>query len=281
MFLAHIQVAEHLQRVVDRLHPGIQFFFQGTGQETEFLAHRNRRARDHQPAVFTVVHGLLQSRRHGQQGLPGAGLAHQRHQLHALVQQRVEGEMLLAIARSDPPHPFARVGDGDQSFAGAIDFRQRRALGIRLLGQRAVLVRKVRVFPVQLEGTDLAERRQFFRGHREFEHSRVEVLYENAIGLVILGLQPQRVGFDAEVDVLGDEDRPLPGLTFLNRDRQGDDPAVHGVVADGDVAVAFLVLENDPEPSAVGQADPFAQSAPRAQTVEGARNGAGVRAAFG
>ena len=79
-------------------------------------------------------------------------------------------------------------------------------LGIRLVDQRAILVREILFAAVEFEFAVGAERGHLLRADRQFDHAGVEVLDENAVGLVILGLQAERVGLDAEVDVLGDED---------------------------------------------------------------------------
>ena len=48
---------------------------------------------------------------HGHQRLARAGLAHERDELDAVIEQRVEGEVLLAVARLDAPDAFAAVDD--------------------------------------------------------------------------------------------------------------------------------------------------------------------------
>jgi len=105
MVVPHVQVAQHFERVVNRLHPRREFFLERPGQKPQFLAHRNRRARDDEPAEFAVDYGALQSGGHGEQRFSGAGLAHERDEFNAVVEQRVKGEMLFAVAGLDAPDP--------------------------------------------------------------------------------------------------------------------------------------------------------------------------------
>jgi hypothetical protein len=114
-----------------------------------------------------------------------------------------------------------------------------------------------------------------------FEHAGVEVLDEDMIGFVILGLQAQGIGFDAEVDVFGDEDGRLGGVLVLDVAGHADDAAIHGVVADGDMTVPVTVVKHNPQSSAVRQDDPFAQPALFAEPIEHARNRPRVLAALG
>ena len=139
----------------------------------------------------------------------------------------------------------------------------------------------MRTSAVQLKLFLRPEGCQLSRAHRQLEHARVQVFDEHAVGLVILRLQAERVRFDAKIDVLGDENRPLFRVRFLHGNGQRNDAAVHIVVAAGEVAVLVFVPENDAQPASVRQGDAFAQTAFGAQTVERARNGAGVRAALG
>src|SRR2546427_4632755 len=53
--------------------------------------------------------------------------SHERDELDAVVQQRVEGKVLLAIARFDAPRALASIGNGNQFVVGGIDLGQRRS----------------------------------------------------------------------------------------------------------------------------------------------------------
>ena len=189
--------------------------------------------------------------------------------------------MLLAIARFDAPRALASIGNGNQFVVGGIDLGQRRALGIGGVGERAVFVGEMRTATVQFKLFVRPKGCQFNRAHRQLEHARVKVFDEHAVRLVILRLQTERVRFDAKIDVLRDENRPLFRVRFLHGNGQLNDAAVHIVVAAGEVAVLVFVLENDAQPASVREGDPFAQTAFGAQTVERARNGARVRPALG
>ncbi len=204
-FVPHVEVAEQLERVVDRLHPRVELFLEGSGEEPDLLADADRGTRDHEPAELPIHDGALESGGHGKQGFAGAGLAHERDQLDAVVEQRVEREVLLAVALLDAPDAFAGVEDGDQLGAGRVHLGERGALGHALLAEGAILVRVVRA-AAQFEFAVGPEVQHLPGVHRPFEHARVEVGELDPVGLVILRRQTEGVGFDPQVDILGDDD---------------------------------------------------------------------------
>ena len=114
--------------------------------------------------------------------------------------------MLFAVARFDAPNAFAAIDDRNELRAGGVDFGQRGALGIGLVHQRAIFVRKILFAAVEFEFAIGAERGHLFRADGQFDHAGVEILDEHAVVFVILRLQAKGVGFDAQVDVFGDED---------------------------------------------------------------------------
>ena len=280
MVVAHVQVAQHLERVVDGLHPRRKFFLERTREEAQFLAHRNGRARDHEPAEFAVQHRALQSRRHRQQCFSRAGLAHEGDEFHAVVEQRVEGVMLLAVARLDAPDAFPRVNDGDEFRPGRVHLRQRGLLGVRLVYERAELVGKIFFAAVQFQFAVGAEGGEFFRRHRHLHHAGVEVGDEHAVGLVILRRKADGVGLDAQVDVFADEDGRVFRLRLLGGRREGQDPVVHRVVGKNRLAGAVFV-EADLQGAAVRQLHALAQAAVATVAVEHPRNGARIAAQLG
>src|SRR5436190_17333478 len=72
MLLAHVQIAQKLERVVDRLHPWAELFLERSWQESEFLSHGDRWPCDHQASELAVQDRSLQAGCHCHQGLPGA-----------------------------------------------------------------------------------------------------------------------------------------------------------------------------------------------------------------
>ena len=50
--------------------------------------------------------------------------------------------------------------------------------------------------------------------------------YQKALGLEVLGLESERVGLDAEIDVLGDESHRALRMILFQRDRQREDAVV-------------------------------------------------------
>src|ERR1035437_9461061 len=280
MFVAHVQVAQHFERVVNRLHPRRKFFLERTGQKAEFLAHGDRRPRDDEPAEFPVVHHALEAGRHRNQSFARAGLAHERDELDAVIQQRIEREMLFTVARLDAPDTFAAVEDGNQFCAGRIHFGQRRFLEIRFVGERAVFVREIFFAAVQHEFALRAEGRQFFRRHRQVNHPRVKVGDEHAVVLIILRHQTERVGLDAQIDVLGDQDRRVLRLRLLDAGGERKNAVVHRILGEDRFAVGVFV-ERDFELPAVWQLHARAQAAFAAKAVEHPRNRARIAAQLG
>lgn len=278
-FVAHVEVAEHFEGVVDGLHPGGEFFFEAAGKEAEFFAHGDGGARDNKAAVFAIDDGAFEAGGHGHQSFARARFAHEGDEFYFFVEERVEGEALFAVAGFDAPDAFAEFEDGNEFCAGRIDFSERRFLGVTAVGEEAIFVGAVTAwgkfdFAVDAEFGELLGRDRFF------EHAGVEVGDEYAIGFVILSLQTEGVGFDAEVDVFGDEDGGCVLIFFVNAVSEREDAAVDGVVADGDGAVGTFFGKNDSQIASVGERDAFAESAFGAKFVEATRNGARVLTEF-
>ncbi len=118
--------------------------------------------------------------------------------------------------------------------------------------------------------------------HRHLHHAGVKVGDEHPVGFVILGLQTQRVGLDAQVDVLADEDGRVFRLRLLDGRGERENPVVHAVAVEMGVAVDVAVfLEDDFQFAAVGQFYPFTQTALTAKAVEHPRHHARVLAQLG
>ena len=71
----------------------------------------------------------------------------------------------------------------------------------------------------------------------EIEHAGVEVGQGNAVAFVILGLQADDVGLDAQVDVLGDEDGGDFWLGLLDGEGEVEDAVVNSIAAEDGVGV--------------------------------------------
>jgi hypothetical protein len=96
---AFLVVREHFQVVGERAHPRRHLFFFGAGQEADVLADADRGARHDDLAITLLVHRLRQARGEREQRLAGAGGAEQRDEVDVRIHQRVEREVLLAVAR--------------------------------------------------------------------------------------------------------------------------------------------------------------------------------------
>ena len=106
---------------------------------------------------------------------------------------------------------------------------------------------------------------------------------QDAVVLVILGQQPERVGLDAQVDVFAHQDGLALGLGLLDAEGQRQDAVIHRVRVENSVAVpgGSGPLKYDAEVPAVGQRNAFAQPARAAKAVQHAGDRPGVLAQFG
>ena len=102
-------LCQHFQVVGEGAHPRRHLFFLGTRQEADVLADAHRRARHDDFAIALLVHRLRQARGERQQGLAGAGGAEQGDEVDVRVHQRIEREVLFAVARQDAPHRVLAV----------------------------------------------------------------------------------------------------------------------------------------------------------------------------
>ena len=105
---------DDVQVVEEGLHVGGYFFLCVAGQEADVFVGQGYDGACQQD-LFVVAH-LPQGSGQGQQGLSGAGLACQGHQLDVGVVQYFEGETLFGISRLDAVvpvlvHPFHHVAE--------------------------------------------------------------------------------------------------------------------------------------------------------------------------
>src|SRR3546814_9631038 len=84
-------------------------FFLGAGQEADVLADADRGAGHDDFPIPLLVHRLRQARGQRKQGLAGAGGAEQGDEVDLRIHQRVEREVLLAVARVDAPDRMRAV----------------------------------------------------------------------------------------------------------------------------------------------------------------------------
>jgi len=87
---------------------------------------------------------------------------------------------------------------------------------IRFVGERAEFVRKIFFAAVDFEFAVGAERGHFFRADGQLNHAGVKVLNMDAVVLVILGLQTERVGFECVNNIFGTRIAGFFRLRFLD-----------------------------------------------------------------
>ncbi|MCW0450113.1 hypothetical protein NB706_002947 [Xanthomonas sacchari] len=257
---AFLGVGEHFQVVGERAHPRRHLLFLGAGQKADVLADADRGAGHDDLAVALLVHGLRQPRGQRQQGLAGAGGAEQGDEVDFRVHQRVEREVLLAVARGDAPHRVLAAAE-------VVDQRQRRlALGVDLDHAQFhfVLARQVQVLvriPVLVGGQgDLVASAALVAPtaqvlvvllpeiFRQFDRAGVKQaeIVERAVVLVVLGDQAADRRLDPQVDVLGHQDHRDFRVLLAQRQHRGQDLVVRGHAAEAAPRLDRAHLEVQP-----------------------------------
>src|ERR1700694_5836542 len=100
---------QHIEVVLQCAHPGLHLLLLGARQEADVLAKGHRDARHDDLGVALLVEHLGEARGEGEQRLARTGLAEQGDEVDRRVHQQVEREVLLAVARVDPPHGILGV----------------------------------------------------------------------------------------------------------------------------------------------------------------------------
>ena len=174
--------------------------------------------------------------------------------------------MLLLVARTDPPYPLAELADGNHPLLRGVPAPERGVPRGLAAAQQHVLVgvhvgRVDAGRAVLVEGVDLRPRQV------DLAHAGIQLGDVDPLGVVVLRLQAERVGADAQVHVLGDEEgaNPRLGVAHLQCHRQdevvGDLRAAEGV---GERALA----DRHPDDSAIVEANPLGQVTLFPQRVE-------------
>ena len=210
------------------------------------------------------MENLVQTRRHGEQGLAGAGLADDRDHLDGIVQQRVHRKVLLFVARLDLAQLLRDADQRHQRPRLAVVAREHAAGLVGFVADQQVLVcveqrvldRELAALPDRLE-----------RSGRQglLARSGIQLVQIHAVGLIVLGLQPDRVGLEAQVDVLADHEARLVRCGALDLHRHPQDLVIGGA---GGVQGVVRAREGDAQQSAALQRDADGQMAFQAHVVE-------------
>jgi hypothetical protein len=193
----------------------------------------------------------------------------------------IERVVLLLVARPDAEDAVAQLLERGERVAGHAHVAEGRVVRVALGPEEQVLVRVVRVVLVlgERERALLEEQVDVGARHLELAGAAVELLDVDALREVVLRRQAERVGADAQVHVLGDEDRRHAPRAVADVERHGEDVVV------GDLARAqglgqLAARERDGDAAARGQAHAIVEVALLAQGVEQAGDGAGVATAL-
>ena len=133
----------------------------------------------------------------------------------------------------------------------------------------------------ELQRPATEERVHIGAADRDLRHPRVQLFHGDPLGVEVDGGQPKRIGADAQIDVLGDEDGGIHRMRGADVDRHHQDQVV------GDLALSQrprnrTLRSGDAQAAAVRQHSPLGQSSPLiAQAIEDAGQLARVAAALG
>ena len=231
-----IGLLQDIEVILQRAHPRRHLFFLATGQEADVLAYRHGDAGHDDLAVHLLFQTLRQRCRQGQQGLAGTGLTEQGNEIDVRVHQRIEGVVLLAIARHDAPDTvllMAKVRHRHQLGRVAGDARDH---GIERIG--AFLPDKLvdqqrgahRTRDTVMHAPALLPRLHTLAVFvpeigRQFTHTAIQQIgiFQHPVVGVILCRHPQGARLDAHVDVFRhQDDRPARMLVLQPRDHAKD-----------------------------------------------------------
>jgi hypothetical protein len=170
-----------------------------------------------------------------QQRLAGARLTEQRDEVDLRIHQQVEREVLLAVARRDPPDIILLVrvvlecGQKRRLAGDFLDDRvERRFAGLFLVQEFVQMQRRnQRAGDAIVRMTALLPRLHAFRVPvpevgRKLAHARIKELgiLEHLVVEIVLGGDAQRARLDAQVDVLGHQDHVAARM--MAREVHGD-----------------------------------------------------------
>ena len=247
---------QHFKVVGQRPHPRRHFFFFGAGQETDVLADAHRRAGHDDFAIALLVHRLRQTGRQREQGFAGAGGAEQGDKIDLRIHQRIDREVLFAIARGDAPHRMlmgAVIIDDLQFDESVVDFGDTE-FGFVVARQIHELVR---IPVVAIDPIDFVIRAAFFGPRLQpFAVTLPEILgqcagagvqhaeiVQRAVVLVVLGRYTRNRALDAQIDVLRNKHHRHLGLRFAQCEDRAENMVVRNDRPEALACVETLGLE--------------------------------------
>ena len=127
---------EELEVVEDRLHPGVQLLVDRAGKKADVTAERHHRARDEHARVGAVLDGAFKTGGERQERLAGAGLADERDEPDALVEQEVERVALFLVARTDAEQALTRRAEADDLTLRRVVAAERGVRGVRAVAEQ-------------------------------------------------------------------------------------------------------------------------------------------------
>ena len=236
---AFAAAGQYFQVVHQRTHPRLHFFFLGARQETDILAQRDRNPRHDDLAVEVLLQCLGKTGGQRQQGFAGTGGAEYRDEIHFRIHQQVEGVILLAVTRSDPPdvvvlvavigHRFdncvAVFKTADGGVKSAFVFRIDKLIGIPVadLWSRDTIKSPSFLFPgVHFLAVFAPE----IIGQRCRAGKQDIDVIEDLVIEIVFRVDTEDCRLDAQVDVFGHQRDMAIGLLDLQGQRVGEDGVV-------------------------------------------------------
>ncbi len=263
---------QKIEIVADRLHPGLELLVDVAGQEADVLPERKHGAGDHQALVDAGLDRLFEPCSQRQERFAGSGLSHERHEPDIIVQQQVQGELLLLVPRRYPPDAVLHVHD-----------RQQGALLMAVPGKRCLgLVRRALEHHELVRVERAARQLQLAFGVKVIELPRLHVLLglaavqlldRDRIGLEVLGMEPHGVGLDPQVRVFRHQDDGRTILALAQVQGRGQDAVVAlGRHEFGRQALRRLMVQLHPQAAAAVERNAFRKLSAQPVFVQDPRN---------
>jgi len=269
-------VGEEVGHVVeDGLHPGGEFLVFVAGEVADVSAEGHDGAGAEEFLVDLLVEGFDHSGGECEEGFACSGGADEGDEADGVVEEEVEGHCLLEVAGEDSEDGGSASADGDNGVRVAFVACECGVGGVVFVLEEDEFV-GVDAWEVEFELFIAEEGVDEVAGDGDFTPAGVEAFEIDFLCFEILGGDAEGVGFDAGVDVFGDED----DFFALTEEVEGaaDDSVVWGV--GGESGAEFLVFIEDDADAAMGlfDGDALGEVAGFAEAVEVSDDGSGVSA---
>jgi len=198
---------EEVNTIVDGLHPGVEFFFDGSGEEADISAEGKDGAGDEHAVIGLLVGYFVKAAGNGNKGLSGSGFSNEGDQFDGVIEEQVHGEDLLFVSGSDAPDVAFSFGGADVEDVVfiATDTAEGGPVGVIWVGDGEELVGEVLSLEGELDATLFHEAFDFGGGQGSVCVPGVHLDGAHVALFVVIGSDTQGIGSDAEIGIHGNE----------------------------------------------------------------------------